>query len=331
MGAGSDTLRQRHRAPDAPGREHTHPHAFHHEAIFHVDGAEGFVRETLPLIQQALEAGAPVMVAVGEDRITALREALGGAAEQILFADMRTLGTNPARIIPAWRDFLDAPRAAQAAPLGIGEPVWPGREEAELDECVRHESLLNLAFARGIGWRLLCPYDLDRLDDDVLNAARHSHPYVTEPRASGPNNGYSLHGALALDGELERPCGDVWEIPFARDDLGELRHLVTSWACREAMPPEPAEDLVLAVDEIASNSIRHGGGTGMLRLWRDGERLVCEVQDRGRIEDPLIGRVQPGSAPGCGRGMWIANQLCDLVQIRSSASGSQVRLHKRLA
>lgn len=96
------------------------------------------------------------------------------------------------------------------------------------------------------------------------------------------------------------------------------------------MPFDSAEELVLAVDEIATNSIRHGGGVGMLRLWREGETLLCEIQDRGRIEDPLLGRVRPDSAPGCGRGVWIANQLCDLVQIRSSAAGTRVRMHKRL-
>ena len=311
---------------------------FHHEAILHVDGVEGFVRETLPLIGEALEAGAPVMVAIGEDRIAGLREALGAAAGQILFADMRTLGANPARIIPAWREFLDRHGSASVDPLGIGEPAWRGRDEAELDECARHESLLNVAFGGGAGWRLLCPYDLDGLDDDVIEAARHSHPFLSEPEGAGAgagagaNRGYSPDGASVAPfrGELERPRGEVWEIPFSQGDLCELRRLVSLWASREAMPFDSAEELVLAVDEIATNSIRHGGGVGMLRLWREGETLLCEIQDRGRIEDPLLGRVRPDSAPGCGRGVWIANQLCDLVQIRSSAAGTRVRMHKRL-
>jgi anti-sigma regulatory factor (Ser/Thr protein kinase) len=133
-----------------------------------------------------------------------------------------------------------------------------------------------------------------------------------------------------LECELSKPQGDLWEVPFSVEDLFELRQLVAGWAAREAMSEGPADELVLSVHEIATNSIRHGGGVGMLRLWRTSETLVCEVQDAGRITDAAIGRVQPGASAPESRGLWIANQLCDLVQIRSGAEGTRVRMHKRL-
>lgn len=136
--------------------------------------------------------------------------------------------------------------------------------------------------------------------------------------------------AGGLDCELARPHGDLWEIPFAVEDLYELRQLLISWATREAMGVEAADELVLSVHEIATNSIRHGGGVGMLRLWRTSDSLICEVQDAGCISDPSIGSVVPGFSAAESRGIWIANQLCDLVQIRSGADGTQVRMHKRL-
>jgi anti-sigma regulatory factor (Ser/Thr protein kinase) len=129
---------------------------------------------------------------------------------------------------------------------------------------------------------------------------------------------------------LPRPRGDVWEIPFAGEDLFELRRLVASWATKEAMTGEPAEELVLAMHEIATNSVRHGGGMGMLRLWRTADTLVCEIQDAGHIRDPHASRRAPGIEAGASRGLWIADQVCDLVQISSSPRGSQVRMHKRL-
>ena len=146
------------------------------------------------------------------------------------------------------------------------------------------------------------------------------------------------HGAAARAGRgpaaparrLAKPQGDLWEIPFAAEDLVELRSLVGGWATREALAAEATEELVLSVHELATNSIRHGGGVGMLRLWRTGEELVCEVEDAGQMADAEVGEAQPGTAPAESRGLWIARRLCDRVQIRSDGQGTQVRLHKRL-
>jgi anti-sigma regulatory factor (Ser/Thr protein kinase) len=129
---------------------------------------------------------------------------------------------------------------------------------------------------------------------------------------------------------LPRPRGDVWEVPFAGGDLFEVRQLVSSWATKEALGGEATEELVLAVHEVATNSVRHGGGVGMLRLWRTGEELVCEIQDAGYIRDPLRSRRDPGGEAEASRGLWITQQICDLVEIASSPRGSQVRMHKRL-
>jgi len=123
----------------------------------------------------------------------------------------------------------------------------------------------------------------------------------------------------------------VWEIPFAGDDLFELRQLVTSWATKEALPSEATEELVLAMHEIATNSVRHGGGVGMLRLWRTSDTLICEIQDAGYIRDPLSARRAHECAAQDSRGLWITEQSCDLVEISSTPRGSQVRMHKRIA
>jgi anti-sigma regulatory factor (Ser/Thr protein kinase) len=58
---------------------------------------------------------------------------------------------------------------------------------------------------------------------------------------------------------------------------------------------------------------------------------VVEVEDEGLIEEPLVGRIRPDHTQLSGRGLWLANQLCDLVQIRSGMHGTTVRLHAALA
>ena len=87
---------------------------------------------------------------------------------------------------------------------------------------------------------------------------------------------------------------------------------------------------MLCVNEIAANSLLHGGGSGVLRVWAEPSTLICEVADSGTIADPLVGRQSPSLERVGGRGLWLANQLCDLVQIRSGAAGTVVRLHVRL-
>ena len=69
----------------------------------------------------------------------------------------------------------------------------------------------------------------------------------------------------------------------------------------------------------------------MLRVWREADALRCEVRDRGRIDDPLVGRGEPDGDQIGGWGVWIAHQVADLVQVRSGRDGTVVRLRMRCA
>jgi anti-sigma regulatory factor (Ser/Thr protein kinase) len=313
--------------------------SFRHEALFYTDGDRGFVAGTLALVQSALAAEASVLVAVTAARAVALTDALGGEAERVCFADISKLGGNPARIIPMWRDFarehVDGDRAAYGGTaLAISEAVWPGRSAAELGECERHEALANLAFDDAPMWHLLCPYDLDGLDDHVLEAARHTHPLLAACDGVSYENReypYVHEPPRPFAGALPAPPDPVRELVFAHGELARVRHTIADWASANALAAGRIDELVLAVDELASNSIRHGGGVGMLRWWREGQTLLCEVCDAGWIQAPLVGRVRPNIKASSGRGVWLVNQLCDLVQIRSAPAGSVVRVHVRLS
>jgi anti-sigma regulatory factor (Ser/Thr protein kinase) len=120
------------------------------------------------------------------------------------------------------------------------------------------------------------------------------------------------------------------ELDFTHDCLGTLRRFVAQSAADASLDPARIEDLVLAINELATNSVRHGGGTGTLRMWREGNVLLCDVRDQGRIPQPSTCLIAPEPTQITGRGLWIVSQLCDLVQIRSSRSGGGVRVHMRL-
>ena len=218
------------------------------------------------------------------------------------------------------------------SPLGIGEPVWSGRNQAELTECYRHESLLNLAFDAGRPWLLVCPYDLDGLDDHVIEAAYRSHPIVTDESVTRNNDIAAGTGdGGPLDGTLTAPPDEAREMAFTSEDLGVLRRFLAQWADAQTLAVAATEELVLAVNELATNSVRYGGGSGLLALWRERDTLLCEVRDAGHLEDPLVGRQRPRPDQHSGRGIWLVHQLCDHVQIRSSPRGTTVRVHKHLA
>jgi anti-sigma regulatory factor (Ser/Thr protein kinase) len=180
---------------------------------------------------------------------------------------------------------------------------------------------------------LLCPYDVDGLDDQVIEAAHQTHPFVAAERERPDEAALgmgSLESPRPFEGTLPTPRTPVREVSFAAGDLAGLRHILSAWTAEESLVREASEELVLAVNELATNSIRYGGGGGRLLLWREQDTLMCEVQDAGHIQDPLVGRSRPAPDEHTGRGLWLVNELCDLVQIRSSAEGTSVRVHKRL-
>jgi len=297
---------------------------FQHEALIY-EGPDEYLEGTLPFITGALEAGEPALVAVGAAQAELLEDALAEEAKRVRFLDMEEAGRNPAQIISLWREFIT--EAGGRSARGIGEPVWADRDVAALDECQRHETLLNVAFAPEPAWSLLCPYDAGSLDDEVLEKVDRSHSHVIR-RGRREESASFDPDADCFAGDLPAPRERPEVHRFGLSDLAEVRTHVAAAAERAGMDPGGVADLVTAASELAANSVIHGSGTGTLRLWRDGDSLLTEVENRGaQIKDPLVGRLRPGIAQEGGRGLWIANQLCDLVQIRSGDSGTTVRLH----
>ena len=301
---------------------------FRHEALLYA-GMADFLAGTVPFVRGGIEAGEPVLVVESAAKIARLRAELGSDAKSVVFADMADVGANPARIIPAWRDFVRKHGGDGRRLRGIGEPIWNGRTPVELIECQRHESLLNTAFATGDPWWLLCPYDTVALDPAVIDEACRSHPYVTDGEAFRPSDDYrGLDASGApFDAPLSEPAARAHELAFQAGDLVAVRGLVYRHAEGAGLDSSQAADLVLAVNEVATNSLLHGGGKGTLRVWRDSSALTCEVRDSGRLQGPLVDRERPAPGASGPRGLWLANQLCDLVQIRTYATGTAVRLH----
>jgi anti-sigma regulatory factor (Ser/Thr protein kinase) len=115
-----------------------------------------------------------------------------------------------------------------------------------------------------------------------------------------------------------------------RSDLSQVRALVLKQAKEAGLAEGRANDLVLAVSEVAANTLRHTRSSGTLAIWHDEDEVVCEIHDEGTIADPLVGRRRPARDANGGHGLWIVRQVCDLVELTSDASGTTVRMHMSL-
>ncbi|WP_344154927.1 sensor histidine kinase [Kribbella yunnanensis] len=291
------------------------PAGFQHEAFVYASDEE-FVRQSVPFVHDGLATDATTVAVLPPDRIAILREALGDSAARVRFIDMTVAGRNPARLIPFWREIVG--QAGGRAVYGLSECVYPGRSTAAYDEALLHEGLTDIAFAADSGFRLCCPF---------------AATVGIDPTAHHSSTGHSGGEALA-EKTFRTPLNDVpdraerWEFGLA--DLGDVRKWVNGQASSHGVSRDRMDDLGLALHEVCTNSIRFGGGRGALSVWIENGSLVCDVADHGRIDDLLVGRVMPPLDGLGGRGVWLANQLCDLVQLRSGDGFTQVRLHTRL-
>ncbi len=306
-----------------PAREQQ---SYRHEAFLWHDASE-FVAGLVPFVEEGLELGEPVMVATITEHSDWIRDALGCRADGVRFVDMRKLGRNPATIIPGWQHFLDAQAADGRPARGIGEPIWAGRRDAEVLECQLHEALLNVAVDPKNPFWLICPYDVGQLDQSVIDEAHRSHPAIIETNSyqGSPRYRGRPHVDEMLAAPLERPPGNPLQVPFSARTLGRLLTFVKLEGHVAGLSMDQASDLASAVQRLASSSLSRGAAGGMIRIWNQPHSVICDVLDDTFVDDPLAGRRAPYEDDT--DGLWSANQLSDLVQLRSTPEGTTVRVH----
>lgn len=296
--------------------------AFAH-MLYPYTGAQAYLDGTLAFIDKARAAGATVVIAAHDQRRALLSEHLVDDKD-VVFMDTAALGRNPGRLIPAWREWIGQ-ASAHGSVHGVSDPAWRWPNSVYESEARYREWLLNRAFAQTPAWSLLCPVDTSGRDAAQIAALARCHPLVWNGTAHQPSSDY-LADAYRFD-ELPDPPPGHQRLDYTVETLRALREHVADWARGYRLDATRVRELMLVVSELSSNSVRHGGGSGTLRLWSEADALVCEFRDAGVITDPLAGHVRPPTSQLGGRGLWFVNQLCDLVQIRTAPGrGSCVRI-----
>jgi anti-sigma regulatory factor (Ser/Thr protein kinase) len=274
-------------------------------AIF-CDSPGEYAGVTGEFVQAGLEAGNAVMVAVPGSNAEAIRERVRDRKMPV-FAD-----SHPGQLLHY-----------------VGEPAWPSRTRSEHAEVARHEHLLSVASGRK-QVRILCPDDATGLEREVLVQAASTHPVVMRNGRLDHSPAFSARaGPLDAGAPLPSPPASVPILTY-RDNPGAARDFARQRARAAGLTEPRLTDLVIAVGELAANTLRHTRSDGTIQLWADGGEVICEIRDHGHIRDALAGRRCPRADATGGHGLWVVNQVCDLVEMRSGSSGTVFRLHMAL-
>ncbi len=290
--------------------------ALQHDVLAY-SGPGGFTAAALTSVTSAFSAGAAAVLLAEADQIAEVRAALGEDAANLVTIDRSVAGKNPARVIPTLQNLVDAHRATGVR--CIGEPIRADDPLPVLSEVTIHELMLQLPAFRAWNCHLTCAYD-ESLHPDTVARISACHDALADPEDKVERARAEPLPPRPIDSE---------ELGVDRTTLSALRGFIEGRATKAGLDDERVDDLVYAVNEVVTNSICHGEGRARVSFWvADLDRSVtCEVRDRGWIRDPLAGRIAPHPDKPSGRGLWLVNQLCDLVQLRSSPAGTTVRLH----
>jgi anti-sigma regulatory factor (Ser/Thr protein kinase) len=294
-----------------------------HAAAFY-DNARALASYARSFVEH--DGDAPALIAAPQRSLEELRNYLGSTGGRVRWADMTTLGANPARIIPAIHAFADSHHGR--AVRCLIEALWEGQTAEQRREAVRHEALVNQAFS-DLPVVIMCAYDATMAGGAA--AAELTHPVLIRDGTKRPNTGYDAGSVFpeGYDEPLEPVPADAATLAYD-ENPGAAREFAAEHAWSAGLAVERTRDLIIAVGELAANTYRHTRGGGVLWVWAAGHELICQIRDSGHIADPLAGRHPPARGRGGGLGLWVVHQLCDLVEIRTAPGDTWIRLHMRL-
>jgi anti-sigma regulatory factor (Ser/Thr protein kinase) len=299
-----------------------------HEALFYRNDDE-YVAGTVDFLRAGLDVDEPSLVAVPSRNGDLIRSGLGVDAVHIRFLNMAEAGRNPGRIIPGVLHAFVSEHIGHRVRI-IGEPIWAGRSGAEYPACVQHEALINIALGDSAAW-ILCPYDTEALPAEMIDDAYRTHPVLVDRDNRWLSRNYSGAGPVvsAYNRPFPEPDESFVSLTFDALNLSEVRSAVIDQAVLAGLLPDRMDDLQIAVNEVATNAVTHSDGPGRLRVWRESDRVVCEIASPGRLVNPLAGRIPPEPDSENGRGLLLVNYLCDLVRTYTDDEQTVLRLDVR--
>src|SRR4051794_30116148 len=281
-----------------------------HRALIY-DGADEFVSGVSTFVREGLARGERVLAAATPPKIAALREALGPQAASL---EVQDAGRVYARHGRMFRHFLAyVARHGDPGHGGVrivAEQELSDREPADVRAYLRYEAAMNVALDDA-HVTVLCPYDAS-LPDAVLADVHSTHPEVVVAGRPQPSQAFTDPRAfIARDPSLRELPADAasWQVETV-DDVSAARRGAYAVAASAGVAEDDIDDLLIAVTEVVTNALRHGGPPRRFSAHAVEGTIVCRMHDGGHgPADPLAGYLPPDLATFSGRGMWLARQL----------------------
>jgi anti-sigma regulatory factor (Ser/Thr protein kinase) len=301
----------------------------HDTLLFDTD--EMFVDTLVPFLEAGVADAAPTAAATTEHGIQLLRGQLSArAVSSVTFFRNEDVYVRPAATIEAWYQQLRTRADDASGPCRFVGEVRFGATSASHRSWARYESVINDVFADLNAW-LVCPYDVRELAPEVVDGAARTHPTIRKDGARSRSHRYE---------RPERFLETTRELPIARWGAPTLAMSVNGdprpargalhEVARSAPSPDRAADLVLAANELVTNTIVHGGGDATVRAWSSPGEVVVDVTDGGPgVRDPLAGYRPPELGAASGMGLWVVRQLVDAFAADSSEAGTVVSIAVR--
>jgi MEDS: MEthanogen/methylotroph, DcmR Sensory domain len=306
---------------------------FRHWACVYDDDQQ-FLQTTVPFLAEGLAAGEAVLAVTTPANLELISAALGAPGGDVDYAESAFFGRRPPQRVAAFYRYWTTHVAVREG-TGAGsrvrilaEPVWAGRSSREIAAWTRMESALNVVLAP-TSISMICPYDVRTLGPDIVSDALRTHPAQIAGSRLSPSADFTDPAEFARScdtGPLPDPPTDATTLPFD-GDLRGLRQFIADRAAAYGVVGDRADILVLAASEVGAYLKSRGPDTAVVRTWEQPGAVVCDFRQPGAsIGDPFLGLRPARLEPGDGDGLWLANQVCDWMEIRSGADGCRIQL-----
>lgn len=309
------------RRPDGPLLRHT--------AGFHRSEAD-LLAQLTPIVWAALGRGEPVAVALRPATEEALAAALRGTPGVVALARPDGHGAS-GQTVAAHRARELRELTAAAGPVTVVTEHWSRFDGADGRFWTELDAATNVALA-GLPVHLTCFFPDMPLHQTITDGALANHPTLLvdgitlgNPEHLPPHEVVRVmpvSAPVVLGPPDLRWKFDMWQ-------LHQVRAVVEHELIAAGFDRDRAQDVVLAVNEIATNAVEHGARPADIAVWTatgSTGALVVEVHDEGVLGDRLPGLVAPPPGDPRGRGVWIARQLCDSLHVWCDTIGTHVRL-----